>query len=1183
MTAAEALRGSTKPRHGFLRTKGADSEPSAAASPGDRSRRRGCSWIIVLVVALIAVAVVTGSGFFAQGSGGAEDALLTTGGAAVGKAGKGFRRQWNTATTKPEDEDPVDDAEDKAPDSGDDVGGGGAGAAVAMDHVDKRKAMFAMLMKDKEAAHEQQAQSRLRGAAETGLTGPGGAAADDPAAERAELEANAHNIMKEERSSFGHGPPHDEDLSLKQQLPGVDATEEKEASEDAQAGEQAVADGEKGELEAGKEPPVDADAAAEAETGAGDAAAGEAEPAEAQNDVAGDTVDEADKEAETEPAEGEPVKPSRALGILQRFQRGTSATTLPSDAQAGPAEKGDGEVEEAADAAEAAAETEDAGGEASSADTPKTVDGEPVVGGGSKGLGAADADAEEPEKDAGDEAGEGAEPKKDLGDDAGDGSEEPTKEEDAEPRDKEETADRDGEAEAGESQVGGESVQLAATAEKAADADSADDSAVDGADEGKPEAEGDVDDGERKREGEAEGEADGEREVEGDGQEGGPKDGILGALDNAADKPDRATGILGALNAAVDKVDHAAGAALLGRRHRRVDEEQGRNAATAALDEPVQADGDADTEPPHNAEAEDTSVRMMELKPINGHEDVQKPLGRTRHALKRGLKKRPLTRAKRVKPRNRDSSAMPAPDGIELPAEDVVGDDPLALGKIGDSEHSSPRRTGTRASKTRRRKSKQQAALDAAVRKKELRLKRRKQRVGSEAAEEMEDRQELPKGRRRALPKKALHRRGRNEKVALHEEGEASEPHALVERAEDGAGGEVEEKLPLLEPGGEGFTQATDVGDPLSTGAGAAAAAAAAGRSADGANPDNIPGRKTAICLVGGVRELDLSGTSLKEHLLPAFEDADVFVTTMLDKNTHKLSVLKGVKLVAVKVVSLKALLAREGQIDQGVVDDLVADGTPSGKEALLHYYQLVESCFNLIEMYETKKDVMYEQVLWTRIDTFWSSRPHLSRAHSEAYYAPEGSSGTDFGGLNDRLGLGPREYSKAAMMRYTALKDLHAKGLERLGSEGIYKAQLEAAGVPVERLDLPFCIPTHRTFPFPPVDAPVAPMGTPAARNGIYCRPCKPLAEADVALRSSWDMDVFCDASTEWEDSWESIFDQMAGPEAAEVRRHVRDRSQEQCLVDVRALLKPLGTQYRGVPAARICKQAFLKDAPSF
>eukprot|EP00850_Spirogloea_muscicola_P000639 SM000002S05719 [mRNA] locus=s2:1869868:1875480:+ [translate_table: standard] len=1048
-----------------------------------------------------------------------------------------------------------------------------------MDHVDKRKAMFAMLLKDKEAAHEQQAQSRLRATGATSLTGPGGAAADDPAAERAELEANAHNIMKEERSFFGHGPPHDEDLSLK---PVVDATEEKEASEDAQAGEQAVADGEKGELKAGKEPPVDADADAEAETGAGDAAAGEAEPAEAQNDVAGDTIDEADKEAETEPAEAEPVKPSRALGFLQRFQRETGATTLPSDVQGGAAEKGDGEVEEAADAAATAAEAEDAGGEASSAKTPKTVDGEPVVGGGSKGLEATDAETEEPEKDAGDEAGEGGEPKKDAVDEAGESSEEPTKEEDAEPHDKEATTDRDGEVEAGESQLGG-GAQLAATAEKAADPDSADDGAVDGADEGKPEADGDVGDGERKREGEAEGEADGEREAEGDGQEGGPKDGILGALDAAADKPDHATGILGALGAAVDKADRAAGTALLGRRHRRVDEEQGRNVATAALDEPAQADGDADTEPPHDAEAEDTSVRTMELKPINGDEDVQKPLGRTRHALKRGLKKRPLTRARKVKRRDGDSLAVPVPDAVELPAEDLSGDDPLAVGKIGDGEHSSPRRTGTSSSKTRRRKSRQQAALDAAVRKKELRLKRRKQRVGSETAEKSEDRQGLTKGRRRALPKKALHRRGRKEKMALHEEGEASEEHVLVERAEDGAGAEVEEKLPLLEPGGKGFTQATEVADPLSTGAGAAAAAAAAGRSADGANPDNIPGRKTAICLVGGVRELDLSGTSLKEHLLPAFENADVFVTTMLDKNTHKLSVLKGVKLVAVKVVSLKALLAREGQIDQGVVDDLVADGTPSGKEALLHYYQLVESCFNLIEMYETKKDVMYEQVLWTRIDTFWSSRPHLSRAHAEAYYAPEGSSGTDFGGLNDRLGLGPREYSKAAMMRYTALKDLHAKGLERLGSEGIYKAQLEAAGVPVERLDLPFCIPTHRTFPFPPVDAPVAPMGTPAARNGIYCRPCKPLAEVDVALRSNWDMDVFCDASTEWEDSWESIFDQMAAPEAAEVRRHVRDRSQEQCLVDVRALLKPLGTQYRGVPAARICKQAFLKDAPSF
>jgi hypothetical protein len=49
---------------------------------------------------------------------------------------------------------------------------------------------------------------------------------------------------------------------------------------------------------------------------------------------------------------------------------------------------------------------------------------------------------------------------------------------------------------------------------------------------------------------------------------------------------------------------------------------------------------------------------------------------------------------------------------------------------------------------------------------------------------------------------------------------------------------------------------------------------------------------RVAICIVGGAREFEVTGPSLKEYLLRSFADADVFLHAPLDKDSYKLSIL---------------------------------------------------------------------------------------------------------------------------------------------------------------------------------------------------------------------------------------------------------------------------------------------------
>eukprot|EP00850_Spirogloea_muscicola_P023868 SM000398S15210 [mRNA] locus=s398:4289:12937:+ [translate_table: standard] len=334
------------------------------------------------------------------------------------------------------------------------------------------------------------------------------------------------------------------------------------------------------------------------------------------------------------------------------------------------------------------------------------------------------------------------------------------------------------------------------------------------------------------------------------------------------------------------------------------------------------------------------------------------------------------------------------------------------------------------------------------------------------------------------------------------------------------------------------------------------------------------PASKVAICLAGGARDLELSGTSLMEHLIPAYAGAHVFIHTPLDQNTHKISMLRGANIAGVRI-----FLPRGNLNNTGVLEELIAPGSPSGTTGLLMYYLLVEGCSLLIDDYEEKHGVQFDYVVWTRLDTFWEGRPPpLQDLDSRYYYLPSGKSGTDFGGVNDRLGIGPRKYSQLAMRRHSVLHEVHIRGRRGLGSEGIFQAQLELSNVPVKRADFPFCIPSHRKFEYPPESAAVAPMGTADASNGVYCRPCEPAPELPETVKVKWDLESFCDARGDWMEEWEENFDELAGQVAAKARQYLKARGEKQCLKDMMAFIATVDL-WQGFSATGICRRAGNED----
>ncbi|CAM6109993.1 unnamed protein product [Calypogeia fissa] len=311
--------------------------------------------------------------------------------------------------------------------------------------------------------------------------------------------------------------------------------------------------------------------------------------------------------------------------------------------------------------------------------------------------------------------------------------------------------------------------------------------------------------------------------------------------------------------------------------------------------------------------------------------------------------------------------------------------------------------------------------------------------------------------------------------------------------------------------------------------------------------------KRVAICLVGGLRAFELTGPSIRKHLLDVYPEADLFVHSPLDKDVHKLTVLAGRPHLA----SVKLFIPSWVTLTHLATELLTISGSPNGIQGLLQYFNLVEGCWSLIEAYEAHHNFTYDWVIRSRVDGYWNGpMPPIEAFNASKYYVPYGSS---FGGLNDRLGIGTRDTSRVALQRLSLLPEIYDHGFRKLNSEMSFKAQFTTKHVEVERNRFPFCVLSTRRYNFPR-GIPVASIDSRGPLNGAKCRPCTPkivwkapnetkMTRASIGPTDEADL---CDARKGWEKNWEEIYDSVAGPDMAEVRQRIGRRTLDECIRDM-------------------------------
>ncbi|KAL4312900.1 hypothetical protein GQ457_01G008760 [Hibiscus cannabinus] len=338
-----------------------------------------------------------------------------------------------------------------------------------------------------------------------------------------------------------------------------------------------------------------------------------------------------------------------------------------------------------------------------------------------------------------------------------------------------------------------------------------------------------------------------------------------------------------------------------------------------------------------------------------------------------------------------------------------------------------------------------------------------------------------------------------------------------------------------------------------------------ADRTHSGEATDKLRQSRIAVCLVGGARRFELTGPSIIERVLEEYPNADLFLHSPMDKNAFKLSLLKTVpRLAAVRIFDQRLVPQTAEQVRV-----LTAANSPNGIQGLLQYFNLVEGCLTMIESHQKQHNFTYDWIVRTRVDGYWNAPLHPQNFVAGRYTVPSGSI---YGGLNDRLGIGDFHTSKVALSRLSLIPNLDSAGYRRLNSESAFKAQLITLNIPYVENRLPFCVVTDRTYQFPPTQSgvPVAALSSRGPLSGTKCRPCTPVckgrcvAEVMSLLHKRWSWNDWgngtielCDAHGGWEEQWETIFDRAAGKKLAARMREVKDLMFEECVGDFREMKK--------------------------
>lgn len=326
---------------------------------------------------------------------------------------------------------------------------------------------------------------------------------------------------------------------------------------------------------------------------------------------------------------------------------------------------------------------------------------------------------------------------------------------------------------------------------------------------------------------------------------------------------------------------------------------------------------------------------------------------------------------------------------------------------------------------------------------------------------------------------------------------------------------------------------------------------------------DGVHSCPVAMVLSGGAREAHMTLPSLVQNVLPPLGGPSkvcFFIRSLLDPDAYKLSILLAFQpklQLAMLRIDAAPVSTHAAAISQTVLRPEQANRSV---QELLQLEQAQEA----VSAFEARRGKPFDLVVRMRLDAFWSAPPveafsaaaklFRRKKLSQGYAVPRAK---QFGGVNDRLGIGSSAVSALVNRRVSAMyhhpaakaslnapiQSVQTPG--KLNSEQLLNWTLHLHGIRAHRLPhLPFCLLVRRKCR-------CCLLVESCAQSGNKCRPC--LAEEEAAQRRNASLEV----EPKWPPNAMQRYDAVVPSTYAELRKRVAQRgaSGSDCLADMRRL----------------------------
>ncbi|MGB5983766.1 MAG: hypothetical protein WBG37_00560 [Desulfobacterales bacterium] len=216
-------------------------------------------------------------------------------------------------------------------------------------------------------------------------------------------------------------------------------------------------------------------------------------------------------------------------------------------------------------------------------------------------------------------------------------------------------------------------------------------------------------------------------------------------------------------------------------------------------------------------------------------------------------------------------------------------------------------------------------------------------------------------------------------------------------------------------------------------------------------SPRRKSGLRTAVCISGSCRMLDVTLPNLEKFVFDVLEHYDLFVYAPRDAFSP----------LAERLPATLLKVAADRKLPETGLRNGATCRLKSGVQGYLQQLYGLKMCHNLMRKFQRENNIYYDCVIRCRPDlNFLSPIPDPRRLDGDYLYVPDFH---QFDGVNDRFAMGGSAQMAVYLDKYDALHGYVARWMARnphalpVSAEMFTAGHLREAGIPVRQLPIRF------------------------------------------------------------------------------------------------------------------------------